>query len=102
MSCDDAEYDSRKVSTDLKIKEFILSVFVHHQDPGSPAELELLVLQARFQSEVLGLCETVSSLVSARHDTIAKVRDIKLYVPVNSFHTKVKASADYLDSIWLR
>jgi len=44
------------------------------------------VLQARFQSEVLGLCETASSLVSARHDTIAKV----------------KASADYLDSIWLR
>ena len=100
MSCDDAEYDSRKVSTDLNNKE--LNLFVNHQDPGSPAELDLLVLQARFQSEVLGLCEIVSSLVSARHDTIAKVRVIKLYDPVNSSHTKVKASADYLDSIWLR
>ena len=78
------------------------TVLVNRQDPGSPAELELLVLQARFQSEVLCLCETVASLVSARHDTIAKVRDIKLYVQMNSFHSKVKASADYLDSIWLR
>ena len=70
----------------------------------SPADLDLLVLQAKFQSEVLCLCETVASLVSARHDTIAKVRKIRLKtnVPLNSFHLKVKASAEYLDSIWLR
>ena len=40
---------------------------------NSKSSLDLLVLQARFQSEVLGLCETVASLVNARHDTIAKV-----------------------------
>ena len=68
----------------------------------SKSSLDLLVLQARFQSELLFLCETVASLVSARHDTIAKVRDIKMYVQMNSFHSKVNASADYLDSIWLR
>ena len=49
-------------------------------------ELDLNVLQARFQSEVLQLCENVQALVDARHDTIDKVR----------------ASAEYLDSIWLR
>ena len=67
----------------------------------SPADLDLLVLQAKFQSEVLCLCETVASLVSARHDTIAKVREIRIKTNV-PLHLKVKASAEYLDSIWLR
>jgi len=53
---------------------------------GPVTELDLNVLQARFQSEVLQLCENVQALVDARHDTIDKVR----------------ASAEYLDSIWLR
>ena len=49
-------------------------------------ELELCVLQARFQAEVLQLCDTVAALVRARHTTIAMVR----------------AGAEYLDTVWLR
>lgn len=60
-------------------KELRLALFcLKNMDMESPADLDLLVLQARFQSEVLCLCETVASLVSARHDTIAKVRKIRL------------------------
>ena len=52
----------------------------------TPDEMDLYVLQARFQSEVLQLCDLVQQLVEARHVTIARVR----------------ASADYLDNLWLR
>ena len=81
-----------------------ICIFVIRQDLESPADLDLLVLQAKFQSEVLSLCETVAGLVRARHDTIAKVNNIRQQtnVQMNSLHSKVKASADYLDSIWLR
>jgi len=60
----------------------------HHQSQGSDSSemMDLYVLQARFQSEVLNLCDIVQKLVAARHDTIDKIR----------------ASAEYLDSLWLR
>ena len=47
---------------------------------------EQLVLQARFQSQVLELCNIVEKLVGARHETINKLR----------------ASAEYLDAVWLK
>ena len=64
-----------------------ISFYVNRQDLESPADLDLMVLQARFQSEVLCLCETVAGLVRARHDTIAKVSHIRQQtnVPMNSF-----------------
>ena len=58
-------------------------IFFDVQDVEGPVDLDLLVLQARFQSEVLGLCETVASLVRARHDTIDKVRGSEHLRPGN-------------------
>jgi len=59
----------------------------HESQVSDPSKMmDLYVLQARFQSEVLNLCDIVQKLVAARHDTIDKIR----------------ASADYLDSLWLR
>ena len=66
------------------LRDAVLSAAATMAAPAQ--ELELCVLQARFQAEVLQLCDTVAALVRARHTTIAMVR----------------AGAEYLDTVWLR
>ena len=46
----------------------------------------VLAIRRQFGVEVLEICETVAQLVEARQETIEKLR----------------ASAAYLDSVWLR